>query len=313
MEEKIITQRLNPHIDPVLDVWQWQVPVYLFLGGLTAGLLVLGAWHVLAGRSRPGTAPRLLAGAPFLLALGMLALFLDLAYKVHVWRFYTAFQVTSPMSWGSWILLLVLPANVLLVAATLPESFPDLYARAVAGRLRGLVAFAGRHVRRVALATLVLGVALGVYTGVLLSAYVARPFWNTSLLGLLFLTSGLSSAAALVQLASRDAHEQHRYTVLDLALVGAELFLIGLMVFGLATGAAPQQQAARLVLGGTLTAYFWVFVVGVGLLLPAALEVAHLRGRPLPRALAPALVLLGGLVFRFFIVEAGQLTAWTGY
>ena len=36
-----------------------------------------------------------------LLSLGMLALFLDLEHKLYVWRLYTTFQPTSPMSWGA--------------------------------------------------------------------------------------------------------------------------------------------------------------------------------------------------------------------
>ena len=46
--------------------------------------------------------------------------------------------------------------------------------------------------------------ALGIYTGVLLSALGARPFWNSALLGPLFLVSGLSSAAAFTHLVARD-------------------------------------------------------------------------------------------------------------
>ena len=41
---------------------------------------------------------------------------------------------------------------------------------------------------------------LGVYTAILLSAFSARPFWNTGVLAPLFLVSGLSTAAALVAL-----------------------------------------------------------------------------------------------------------------
>ena len=34
------------------------------------------------------------------LSLGMFVLFLDLSHKLYVWRLYTPFQITSPMSWG---------------------------------------------------------------------------------------------------------------------------------------------------------------------------------------------------------------------
>ena len=59
----------------------------------------------------------------------MLALFLDLEFKKHVYRFYLAFLPSSPMSWGSWILILVYPAALLLGLGSLDrgpvESPPD--------------------------------------------------------------------------------------------------------------------------------------------------------------------------------------------
>ncbi len=312
MEEQIITNKLNAHIDPVLDVWQWQVPVYLFLGGLAAGLLILGAIGVL--RKRSGAAQRWLPAVPVVLAVGMLALFLDLEHKLYVWRFYTAFRITSPMSWGAWILILVIPVNVLLVLGTLRANWPSWSRRADAQPwLRPVISFAETHADVLAKWTIGMGVALGIYTGILLSAYVARPFWNTSILGLVFLASGVSSAAALVQASSREHAEQHRYARLDMRLIMVELLLIGLMVVSMVYGAEPQRRAADLILGGALTMYFWIFVVMIGLLLPFFLESVHLRGKSLPRFLAPAFVLAGGLIFRFFIVEAGQLTSWIGY
>ncbi|NBC17498.1 MAG: nitrite reductase [Bacteroidetes bacterium] len=313
MEEQIITGKLNPHIDPVLAVWEWQIPVYLFLGGLTAGLLILGAISVLRRESSP-TVLKLQVAVPVILAVGMFALFLDLAYKVHVFRFYTAFEPTAPMSWGSWILLLVVPANLLLIAGTMHQAWPRAYDW-VQGRNWGerLTAFAERRLRPVAWGGIVMGVALGIYTGILLSAYGARPFWNTSILGPIFLVSGLSSAAALTQWVSRSEREQARYTRLDVGLILVEVALLGLMLIGMVSGPLQQQRAADLVLGGELTVFFWVFVVMLGLLLPVFLEVIHLRGKHFPRFLAPAFILAGGLIFRFFIVEAGQLTTWIPY
>ncbi len=49
---------------------------------------------------------------------------------------------------------------------------------------------------------IVLGVALGIYTGILLDTMVARPLWNSAILGPLFLFSGLSAGAAMVHLAA---------------------------------------------------------------------------------------------------------------
>ena len=38
---EITTTRHNPLIDPQLAVWSWEIPVYLFFGGLVAGMMVL--------------------------------------------------------------------------------------------------------------------------------------------------------------------------------------------------------------------------------------------------------------------------------
>ncbi len=63
-----------------------------------------------------------------MLNLGMGALFLDLAHKLYVYRVYMAFEPTSPMSWGSWVLILVFPVLILSALIRLPRGL------AVAGR-----------------------------------------------------------------------------------------------------------------------------------------------------------------------------------
>ena len=118
---EVVTHRANAHIDPSLHIWGWEVPVYLFLGGVVAGVMVLTAALALRRGDRPASAA--LRWMPLVgvvaLSLGMGALFLDLEYKRHVYRFYTSFEWTSPMSWGSWILLLVYPALLLFTVGNL--------------------------------------------------------------------------------------------------------------------------------------------------------------------------------------------------
>ena len=59
--------------------------------------------------------------APVLLTVGMGALFLDLEHKPFFWRLYTTFMVSSPMSWGSWILIGIYPATLLMGLAERAE------------------------------------------------------------------------------------------------------------------------------------------------------------------------------------------------
>ena len=110
MHELTIT-RHNPAIDPALHIWGWEISVYLFLGGLVAGMMIITGYFLYRKRFKEAvcTCAQLPLLSIVLLSLGMLALFLDLSHKMYFWRMYTTFRPASPMSWGSWILLLVYP------------------------------------------------------------------------------------------------------------------------------------------------------------------------------------------------------------
>lgn len=302
--------RANPMVDPALHVWSWHIPGYLFLGGLVAGLMVITGLALLRGhatrtRSIAHQAPWL---SLFLLSAGMFLLFLDLENKAHVWRLYTTIQPASPMSWGAWILLLVYPA-LLLSAVVAP---PDLLAAMVppVDRMAGWFAARPVWVRRLAWCNVALGTALGIYTGILLGALGARPFWSSAALGPLFLLSGLSSAAAWGHMTAPDAEERRLLAWLDNHFLVAELIVLGLFLLSLGTGSAASRAAADLVLGGPYTAVFWVGVVGVGLVVPLFIQSLAVRHRVQHTAVAPVLVLLGGLALRVVIVQAGQESRW---
>ena len=101
---ELTTTRANHLVDPVLAVWAWQIPVYLFLGGLVAGMMIISGYFLFSGRFRNTRSACFVLPALslVLLSLGMLALFLDLEHKLYVWRLYTTFEPLSPMSWGAW-------------------------------------------------------------------------------------------------------------------------------------------------------------------------------------------------------------------
>jgi formate-dependent nitrite reductase membrane component NrfD len=157
---------------------------------------------------------------------------------------------------------------------------------------------------------IVLAVVLGIYTGILLSAFNARPLWNTSILGPLFLTSGLSTAAALIVWLSKSKIEREIFTKIDLLLIGIELFLITHLIMGFLAGGQVQVESAQIFLGGAFTTYFWVFIVMLGLIVPAVLEIMELYGFHIPAFAPSMLVIAGGIIFRFLMIEAGQITRY---
>jgi formate-dependent nitrite reductase membrane component NrfD len=312
--QETTTTRLNALIDPGLHIWHYEVPLYLFLGGLVAGLMVIAGLWMVRGPDEPRSrALRLMPwAAPVLISAGMLFLWLDLENPFNALRFYFTFQLTSPMSWGSWILLGVYPASTLLAWASTPPETRDRWLARLE-RVPGigkLDAWVGSHVPILATLNIVLGAGLGVYTGVLLGTMAARPLWNSAILGPLFLVSGLSTGAAFMMLYRLDRREKQLLSRADMGLISVELLLIALWMIGLAAGGAASRAGLHTIMGGPYTAAFWTLVVALGLVTPLVGEWIEHRRAAVPARFTAALVLVGGLALRWIVVYAGQHSGW---
>ncbi|MDE5422667.1 polysulfide reductase NrfD [Ancylomarina sp. DW003] len=309
-EEIIVSGRNNPLIDPQLHIWHWEIPLYLFLGGLAAGVLFFAALYTIRGRENDYRTAVKIAPfiAPIALTVGLIALFLDLHHKLYFWRLYTTIKLESPMSWGAWTLMLVTPLSMLWCALHIKELFPkwdwkfDI--------IKDVLAFFEKQKIVLAWIMLISSAILGIYTGILFSAFNARPLWNTSILGPLFLASGLSAGSAITIWLSKNHDERKRFAQLDLMIIGVELFLIVHMFMGFLASSQVQIEAANLFLGGPYTAPFWIFVVILGMIVPAILEILELRKFKIPVVIPVVLVLFGSLMLRFIIAYAGQASRW---
>jgi protein NrfD len=307
---ELTTTRNNPHVDPTMAMWEWQIPVYLFLGGMVAGMMIIAGYFLFIGRHKESNCSCFFIPivSVVLLSLGMFALFLDLAHKLYVWRLYTTFQFSSPMSWGAWILILVYPAliaNILIRPAKwMTDKLPKLseYSKKI-----------NEHpflVKNIGITNMILGMMLGAYTGVLLSTMGSRPLWNTSLLWVLFLVSGLSAAAAFVHLFAKNKYESELLAKADNGFLVIELFVFVMIFLGLLSSARPHIEAAHLLLSGAYAPVFWVFVIGIGIIVPLIIQLLAVNHKVSHTAIAPILVIVGGLILRFVIVSAGQYSHW---
>ena len=312
-EELIISGRNLPHIDPHLNLWHWPISLYLFLGGLAAGILFFAAVVTLFNKEDKyqGAVKWATIIPPFALSIGLLALLYDLTHILYSWRLYMTFRITSPMSWGAWTLLLVTPLAFFWTISYLKEYFPNWkWQEGIWKYADWLIEFLKENKRIMAWILVPTTIILGIYTGILLSAFNARPLWNNSILGPLFLTSGLSTGAAAIIMLSKTHAERKMFSMIDLVLIGIELFLITHMIMGMMAGSQVQIEASQLLLGGEFTVTFWVFVVILGLAFPAILETFELVGFKVPAIIPAILVIIGGLVFRFVMVDAGQITRY---
>jgi formate-dependent nitrite reductase membrane component NrfD len=335
------TTRHNPLIDPHLAVWSWEIPVYLFLGGVVAGMMVLGGLAMLRIARGDDSKTFFSMHTPLLgfvlMNIGMLALLLDLTHRLYVWRIYLTFQISSPMSWGSWVLLVVYGVLLLSALIRLPAAWPWL-GRTVPrlGAVSDMIIERPLWLRVLGWSNIVLGVGLGIYTGILLNTMVARPLWNSAILGPLFLFSGLSAGAAMMHLAAivfargpapegllggalasmiqpLGPQPPEKKTVdalirADLLFLVIELVLIGLLLLNLQTSSVSHAAAVSLLTSGAYALPFWGLVVVLGVLVPIAWQALELSHRIVHTVVPALLVLVGGFSLRWVMVNAGQLS-----
>ncbi|MBK8573654.1 MAG: polysulfide reductase NrfD [Geothrix sp.] len=320
-------------------VWEFLIVNYLFLGGLSAGLYFvsgLAAWFQEDGQS---AFPRLARWgallAPWPVSLGSVLLIFDLGKPLRFWKLFFHFRWQSPMSIGSWLLVLFTLVSLVNLWAWLEQGerqgllarIPEAIRSRIPARIRGyLDRDASAWRRTLAMAGFPLAVGVGIYTGVLLGAVQARPFWNTNLVAQMFLFSALSSGAAtilLVRLLDKEAMDlkevRFLYT-LDIVLISLEFFIVLPYLIHGELSVLAVREALALILGGPYTLVFWGLFLGAGLLVPLAIEIYEfkplLTGKgtfhlnPRLAMTAASLVIIGGYTLRYVFVFAGQASGF---
>ncbi len=329
MEERLLQTARDIHgLYPHVHIWGWPIATYLFLGGLAAGILLFATIYYLKGKE--DEMPFTVKIAPIFtfgfIMIGLLLLVYDLHHKLYVMELFTTFRIESPMSWGAWTLAAVSVLSLLWPLSYIDDIEAYMHERGwrrldwITKFIRDLehkwiiprfVIMTFRKYRKFfAWILLFLSIILGIYTGILLSAFNAHPLWNNSILGPLFLTSGVSTGSAFVMWLSNNKKERALMSTIDMALIATELFFIIHMIMGMQAGPEAYKQAAHLFLGGEFTVIFWVIFVGFGLVLPFILEALELKGKHIPPALPAILVLVGGFIFRIIMVAAGQISEY---
>ena len=170
-EELFVSGRNIPNIDPYLHIWHWQIPLYLFLGGLAAGILFFAGYFVVRGKEQKMQATVKWAPviAPFVLVLGLAALFWDLKHKLYFWQLYTTIRLESPMSWGAWTLMTITPLSVLWVASYIKEIIPTWDWKF--GFLNRFEAWLIKNRIALAWVMMIYAIILGIYTGILVVGF----------------------------------------------------------------------------------------------------------------------------------------------
>lgn len=300
--------------------WNFLIAIYLFMAGLSAGASIIAAAGDIGWRIDEKTKRIAAYLAPFPVMLGLLCLVLDLH---RPWNFYQVlihYHLSSVMSWGAFFLL-VFPVIAVIYAAYVYWNRT--------GIIRKILAWL----------ELILGVAIGIYAGLLLSAIFSNPVWSNPLIAFLFFVSALSTGICMIIIGGKIWDQTEKITLrkflpasvlpeprslnlnhadtrhlfsLDLAVIIIEILVIATLIISYAL--SPQASVA---LGAIFTGgyylLFWIGVVLLGLITPFTMGILELRGILSLRGaeivawLEPCLVLLGGFLLRYVIVYGGQI------
>jgi hypothetical protein len=266
------------------------IALYTFIAGVCGALQILVTIVDLMGRD----APDLVLWGRMVAAGGAAAGGALLIYELHTpQRFYNMMRIvrlTSPMSFGAYVLLAFGLFSVLAAGASL-AGFPTAAATA------GVVACGP-------------AVVMAFYSATLLSA-TSSPFWAAypQALAVRFAASSMAAACAVLVLIAILVGGPQR-NVMPLLLVGAAALLLdGLTVI------AQRRDADRPGWGTSAAGMMnHLGAVGVGILLPLAAGALAWRMSEtggLTLAGAALGVLLGAFLMRWAVVKRGNETAAT--
>jgi formate-dependent nitrite reductase membrane component NrfD len=291
--------------------WSLFIVPYFFVGGIAGGSYFLAAMLHWLGRPEDQRVVRLGYIVAFVGAvLSGLLLIVDLGQPLRFWHMLfqserfplPVLKLWSPMSAGAWALFFfglfatMSAAGALAHERRIRWSWPRVFYEGLSGRI-------------IALIGALFGFFIAGYTGVLLSVS-NRPIWaNTNWLGVLFLISAASTAAATLillsrwRVGSRAADPTVEWLVwFDGWVLILELIVLLVFLFSLGSVATVWLSWRGLLL--------FLFVILLGIIVPLAFHFrpGWFRERWRTRRVVAGawLVLIGGFFLRFITLLASE-------
>lgn len=288
--------------------WGWPIAFYLFLAGLSAGASIVAVLisNKFGKDNYYFKAAALIA--PVAIILGLALLVLDLGKPLSFYWILLLYNFDSVMSIGVALLLVYTPLSVIYAVgafkneiAMLKISLFDALAN-LASKLSGLLG----------VLLFILGIGVGAYTGFLLSAAHKIALWNTPVLPLLFLVSGLSCAGAFTLLLGvlKDEKREQNQTAHFLLKFDFLAIIVALFMVVKGASASGAQSVANALSANSLGLMFYIGVIGLGMAVPIILDLSVLKVHDFKREFAvlnAILVICGVFLLRYYIVYAGQI------
>jgi Ni/Fe-hydrogenase subunit HybB-like protein len=275
------------------------IATYFYLTGLSAGSFIISTMAYGFGMLKFKPLGKIgVVMATLLLVIAPMILLIDLEQPLRFWHLILYLRITSPITWGTFLLTLY-PMNCVVY---------------------GYFMFKGDMKRTKFFGLLGIPLALLVhgYTGFILALGKARVLWNTAIMPPIFLVSAMVSGLALMILVVivKDFIIQ-RGKEPDRALIYAlgkflvvsivlDLILIGMDLSVLLTSTTEAYKTALMLLNGQFSFLFLGVELTLGAILPLLLLLSPFTRHWIPGlALASVLVMIGIFAMRCIMVIGG--------
>jgi protein NrfD len=248
--------------------WGLWVAAYEYFVWLEVGSLLMFTLLVYVFKWNsvlPGMARTLYLTAAAILGMALIMIGLDLGHPLRAWHVLVYPQWGSLMTWMIWL-------HVIYMVVLLTKLFIELRPSPRLKRLSVWLSYA----------SLPLGIVLVVVAGSVFGVVIGRPSWQGSALPLSFLVSALVAGMGLLTLqfvffwpGRRGA--AYLATARRLGQLFLGLLILGLVVSALGglvilyPGVPAQATALQLTLFGPYWWVYWIFHIGLGVVVPTIL------------------------------------------
>lgn len=275
--------------------WGLYITMFMLFVGLSAGGLIVASsasvFHI--EKFKRVALPAVILSTVCICLAGMFVL-IDLGGIQRVWRILTGPNFASPLLWDVIVITLYLVINVLyLYFMTSKKANPHTVS----------------VISRVALPVAILVHSV---TAWIFALQIAKEGWYSAIMAPIFVASAMDSGLALllivlVALGAAKVFEAGRDLIASLAgllatCIAVDAFFIGCEVLTMAYPGAAGAETLAVMATGATAPFFWAEIIG-GLLVPFCILVfARNRQRTGLVTLASALVVLGVLCKRVWLL-----------
>ncbi|MDH5757004.1 MAG: polysulfide reductase NrfD, partial [Nitrospinota bacterium] len=280
--------------------WGMPIVMAIYLIGVSAGSLVLSSMSTVFGKTEYKPFARVASMlAVVLIIAGLMAIIMDWGRPDRVLVPFFHFQPRSMFSLNAILYNAYMLIGFLYLVALFREN--EVWAK------------------RLGLAAVIIAVGVHSGTGAIFGFVYVRELYNSPLLPPSFIAAALSSGTALMIIVLKYTFDatgrklDESYIRGLGKLMGIFILVVLYLIFieNVTRSYAPKNYEASsflLLHGGKFTLYFWVGLIGIGLVAPAAIVLNSATGASVRWILVAAwMQLMGVLMERYLIVIPAQI------